>query len=249
MPRYRLLIEYDGTPYKGFQRQNNGHTVQGALERAIKRFTGEEVTLQAAGRTDTGVHATGQVAHVDLARDWTPFRVFEATNALLVDAGESAFLLSVDSVPDDFHARFSATRRHYLYRIINRRTPLALERNRAWLVRKGTLDADTMHDAAQVLVGHHDFTTFRATQCQSRSPLKTLDGLNVARRGNLIEITTRSRSYLHSQVRSMAGCLKAVGEGRWTADDLRAALEARDRKACAALAPPEGLYLTRVDYD
>ncbi|MBZ0161136.1 MAG: tRNA pseudouridine(38-40) synthase TruA [Notoacmeibacter sp.] len=249
MPRYRLLVEFDGTPYKGWQRQKNGHTVQAAIEQAILAFSNEEVTLQAAGRTDTGVHATGQVAHADLARDWPEKRVQEAINAMLAQAGERVSILEARQVGEDFHARFSATARHYLYRIINRRPPLALERDRAWWVRKGDIDAGAMHKAAQLLLGTHDFNTFRAAQCQAKSSIKTLDRLDVRRNGDVIEVRASARSFLHNQVRSMVGSIKLVGEGRWTNDDLVAALEARDHQACGALAPPCGLYLIGVDYD
>ena len=248
MPRYRMTVEYDGTPYKGWQRQKNGHSVQAAIEAAIARFARETVTLQVAGRTDAGVHATGQVSHADLARDWAPFKFHEAVNAMLREAGEAVSVLSVERAEEGFHARFSATRRHYLYRIIIRRPPLALERDRAWWVKKGVIDEAAMADAAEILIGTHDFTTFRAAQCQARSPVKTMERIDVTRGGDMIEVRCSARSFLHNQVRSMVGSLKLVGEGRWTKDDLRRALEARDHQACGALAPPHGLYLTKVDY-
>lgn len=247
MPRYKLTIEYDGTPYAGWQRQDNGHTVQGAIEQAIFKFCGESVALGAAGRTDAGVHALGQVAHVDLTKDWSAAKVRDAVNAYLALAGERVVILNVELVPDGFDARFSATARHYLYRIINRRPPIVVEMNRAWWVSK-PLDADAMHEAAKLLLGLHDFTTFRASQCQSKSPVKTLDRLDVSRNGEVVEIRASARSFLHNQVRSLAGSLMEVGVGRWSADDLTAALEARDRAACGQVAPAHGLYLIKVDY-
>ncbi len=249
MHRYRLTVEYDGRPYAGWQRQENAPSVQQAIETAFSAFAGEQPTLHGAGRTDAGVHATGQVAHVDLSRTWTPFRLMEALNAHLVEADETVAILDVAAASPDFHARFSATARHYLYRILNRRAPPALERGRAWHVKKGILDAAAMHAAAQRLLGRHDFTTFRATQCQAPSPVKTLDRLDVTRDGDMVEIRASARSFLHNQVRSMVGSLKLVGDGKWSDDDLVAALEARDRTACAAVAPPDGLYLMQVDYD
>lgn len=247
MPRYRLDIEYDGTPYAGWQRQAGQHTVQAALEQAVHRFCGEEVSLRGAGRTDAGVHATGQVAHVDLVKEWPADTVRDAVNAHLSQAGERVAVLGAALVDDTFDARFSALGRHYLYRIINRRSPLALEKSRAWWVPK-PLDADAMHAAARMLIGRHDFTTFRSAHCQANSPVRTLDRLDVTRAGSLIEIRASARSFLHNQVRSMAGTLKRVGEGAWTAADVKTALEARDRAGCAALAPPDGLYLVGVDY-
>lgn len=248
MPRYRLTIEYDGSAYAGWQRQENFISVQQALEETIEQFTHEQVRLFCAGRTDAGVHATGQIAHVDLERDWNPDKVREAMNGILKINDHAVAILKATIVPEDFDARFSAKKRHYRYRIVSRRAPLALERGRAWYVFR-PLDAAAMHEAAQRLVGHHDFTTFRDAHCQAKSPMKTLDRLDViAVDEEHIEVIAVSRSFLHSQVRSMVGSLKLVGEGRWTADDLAAALEARDRKACGALAPPDGLYLERVDY-
>lgn len=248
MPRYRLTIEYDGTPYVGWQRQENGHTVQGAIERAIKSFCGEDVALSAAGRTDAGVHALSQIAHLDLIKNWSASKVREALNAYLVLEKERISILNVEKVLDSFDARFSARRRHYLYRIYNRRPPLALELNRAWWVQK-RLDHEAMHEAAKNLLGTHDFTTFRASQCQAKSPIRTLDLLEVTRNGDFVEMRTSARSFLHNQVRSFAGTLVEVGLGRWSADDLTAALEARDRKTCGPVAPPFGLYLNGVDYD
>ncbi|MDW6025354.1 tRNA pseudouridine(38-40) synthase TruA [Mesorhizobium sp. BAC0120] len=247
MPRYRLDIEYDGSPYAGWQRQAGHHSVQAALEQAIEKFSREVVTIRGAGRTDAGVHAAGQVAHVDLERDWPADTVRDAMNAHLQMAGEAVSVLAASLVPDDFDARFSAIARHYLYRIVNRRAPLALQARKAWWVPK-RLDAQAMHAAAQFLVGKHDFTTFRSIQCQAKSPVKTLDRLDVTRDGDAIEIRASARSFLHNQVRSMVGSLKRVGEGGWTEADLRGALEACDRAACGPVAPPDGLYLMKVDY-
>lgn len=245
MPRYRLTLEYDGRPYKGFQAQGDLPTVQGAVERAVLAFTGQSVRLQAAGRTDTGVHATGQVVHVDLEKDWPVETVRNALNAHLID--EAVVVLDAEVAVGDWHARFTATERRYLYRIVNRMAPPALDRGRVWHVKK-PLDAEAMHHAAQVLVGHHDFTTFRDLQCQAKSPWKTLDVARVSRVGEEVHLVFESRSFLHRQVRSMTGTLAEVGVGRWTADDVKAALEARDRKACGPVAPAEGLYLTGVSY-
>jgi tRNA pseudouridine38-40 synthase len=245
MPRYRLTLEYDGGPYKGFQAQGDLPTVQGVVERAVLAFCGETVRLQAAGRTDTGVHATGQVVHVDLTRDWPAQTVRNALNAHLVD--EVVVVLDAEVAPEGWHARFSATERRYLYRILNRPAPPALDRGRVWHV-KSPLDADAMHAAAQVLVGHHDFTTFRDLACQAKSPVKTLDLAEVSRRGEEVWLRFASRSFLHRQVRSMTGTLAEVGVGRWTAQDVKAALEARDRRACGPVAPASGLSLTGVAY-
>jgi tRNA pseudouridine38-40 synthase len=245
MPRYRLLIEYDGGPFVGWQLQAGGRSVQGVITEAIAAFTDEKVTVHGAGRTDAGVHALGQVAHVDLARDWRPDRVRDALNARL--RPHPVAVLAVDKVADAFHARFSAKRRQYLYRIVNRRADLALERNRAWRVPR-PLDAAAMHAAAQGLVGRHDFTTFRAADCQAKSPVKTLDRLDVAHEGDKVRVHASARSFLHHQVRSMVGSLVAVGEGKWSAQDLAAALAARSRAACGQVAPPEGLYLVSVEY-
>jgi tRNA pseudouridine38-40 synthase len=245
MPRYKLTLEYDGTPFVGWQLQENGLSVQGRLAQAIKDFSGEDVVPRGAGRTDAGVHATGQVAHFDLAKDWETGKVRDALNAQL--RPEPISVLACEHAADDFDARFSAKARHYLYRVIDRRAPLALERDRAWGVFR-KLDAKAMHDAAQVLVGHHDFTTFRSTECQAASPEKTLDRLDVSRHGEVIRVEASARSFLHNQVRSMVGSLKAVGEGRWTKADLETALKARDRAACGPVAPSCGLYLVRVDY-
>jgi len=245
MPRYRLLIEYDGRPYHGFQAQGALPSVQASIERAVKGFCGEALRVHAAGRTDTGVHATGQVIHIDLAKDWKPAVVRDALNAHLVP--EPIAVLEASVAPDGWHARFSATERRYLYRILNRKSPPALDRGRVWHVKK-PLDAEAMHAAAQLLVGHHDFTTFRDLACQARSPMKTLDVASVRREGAEVILAFASRSFLHRQVRSMTGTLAEVGVGRWTAADVKAALEARDRKACGPVAPPDGLYLNGVAY-
>ncbi|AUX75026.1 tRNA pseudouridine(38-40) synthase TruA [Sinorhizobium fredii] len=247
MPRYRLTVEYDGSDYVGWQRQENGPSVQGAIEKAVLSLTGETVSIRGAGRTDSGVHARGQVAHLDLTREWKTHTLRNALNAHLTLAAERVSILDAAEVPPEFDARFSAVRRHYLYRIISRRSPLALEARRAWWVPK-TLDQEAMHAAAQHLVGHHDFTTFRSAHCQATSPLRTIDRLDVTRSGELIEIRATAQSFLHNQIRSFAGSLKLVGEGKWTPDDLKAALEARDRKACGPVAPPDGLFFMQVDY-
>jgi len=246
MPRYRLTVEYDGGPYKGFQAQDGVASVQDALERAIFGFSGERLRLQAAGRTDTGVHATGQVIHFDLAKDWRADVVRDAMNAHLVP--EPISILSAELAADDFHARFSATGRRYLYRILDRRSPAALERARVWWV-KTPLDAGLMQAAADVLIGTHDFTTFRDTHCQSKSPVKTLDRIDVARVGEEVHVTLAARSFLHRQVRSIVGSLAEVGVGRWSPKRLAAALAAADRTACGQVAPAHGLYLTGVVYD
>jgi tRNA pseudouridine38-40 synthase len=245
MPRYKLTIEYDGTPFVGWQVQDNGASVAGEIENAIEKFAGERAALYGAGRTDAGVHALGQVAHVDLAKDWESDTVRDAINAQL--RPHPIAVLSAERMAEDFHARFSAAKRHYLYRTLNRRADLALERDRAWKIAR-PLDAGAMHEAAQHLVGHHDFTTFRSTECQAKSPIKTLDQLDVVRAGDEIRIAVSARSFLHNQVRSMVGSLALVGEGRWSGDDLRKALEAKDRTACGPVAPACGLYLVRVDY-
>jgi tRNA pseudouridine38-40 synthase len=245
VPRYKLLIEYDGVPFQGWQTQADGPTVQGAIEAALLAFAGEAVTIQGAGRTDAGVHALGQVAHADLSRDFEPGTVRDALNAYL--RPQPVAILSAEKVTDEFDARFSARKRHYLYRICNRRPDLTLERERAWRVGR-PLDDRAMHEAAQRLLGKHDFTTFRSTDCQAKSPLKTLDRLDVTRDGDWVLVETAARSFLHNQVRSMVGSLVHVGEGKWSADDLSRALEARDRTACGQVAPPQGLYLMRVDY-
>ena len=245
MPRYRLTVEYDGRPYRGFQAQADLPSVQGSIERAVKAFCGQDLRLQAAGRTDTGVHATGQVVHVDLEKDWPAATVMRAINAHLVP--EPIAILEAQLAVGDWHARFSATERRYVYRILNREAGPALDQGRVWHVKK-PIDAAAMHAAAQGLVGHHDFTTFRDLQCQAKSPMKTLDLAAVRREGDYVLLDFASRSFLHRQVRSMTGTLAEVGVGRWTAEDVAAALEARDRKACGPVAPADGLYLTGVSY-
>ncbi len=245
MPRYKLLIEYDGAPFVGWQVQHNGDSVQGVLTAAAAAFCGENLHVQGAGRTDAGVHALGQVAHIDLTRPWDTDTIRDAINAHL--RPHPVAVLMAERIADDFDARFSARRRHYLYRIINRRPDLTLDAGRAWRAPR-PLDASAMHAAAQRLVGRHDFTTFRAAECQAKSPVKTLDRLDVERDGDEVRLHASARSFLHHQVRSMVGSLVLVGEGRWSADDLARALAARDRTACGPVAPPDGLYLVKVDY-
>ncbi len=245
MPRFKLTIEYDGAPFVGWQAQSNGPSVQARIGAAVAALTGELILPRGAGRTDGGVHALGQAAHLDLGRDWAPGRLRDALNAHL--RPDPVSILSCERVDDTFDARFSAVTRHYLYRILDRRSPLALDRGRVWRVAV-PLDAGVMHEAAQALVGNHDFTTFRAAECQAKSPVKTLDRLDVAREGHEIVLFASARSFLHNQVRSMVGSLMEVGRGAWTASDLAAALHARDRARCGPVAPPDGLYLVRVDY-
>ncbi len=249
MPRYKLTIEYDGTPYCGWQRQINQPTVQETLEKAIEAFCGHPATVFGSGRTDAGVHAIAQIAHVDLDQQWDPFKVCNAANAHL--RGSTIAVLNVEQVSDEFNARFSALARHYLYRIITRRAPLTVEAKRAWNV-KVPLDVAAMHEAAQHLLGLHDFTTFRSTECQAKSPVKTLAQLDVTCTdkidGQHLEIHVSAPSFLHNQVRSLAGSLKNVGDGRWATKDLVDALEARDRKRCGPVAPAHGLYLIEVEY-
>jgi tRNA pseudouridine38-40 synthase len=245
MPRYKLTIEYDGAPFCGWQVQADQISVQGVLTGAIEALSGQKTLVQGAGRTDAGVHARAQVAHVDLAKDWDTDTVRDALNAHL--RPHPIAILSAERAADDFNARTSAVKRHYLYRIINRRADLTLEAGYAWRVPR-PLDVNAMHQAAQRLVGKHDFTTFRSTECQAKSPVKTLDVLAVERNGEEINVSAKARSFLHNQVRSMVGSLVAVGEGKWSADDLGKALNARDRAACGQVAPPDGLYLMKVDY-
>jgi tRNA pseudouridine38-40 synthase len=245
MPRYKLTIEYDGAPFAGWQIQADQITVQGVLMAAIAAFSGDKPRLQGAGRTDAGVHARAQVAHVDLAKNWDTDTVRDALNAHL--RPHPVAVLAAEKVADDFNARTSAVKRHYLYRIVNRRADLTLDLRRAWRVPR-PLDVAGMHAAAQHLVGKHDFTTFRSTECQAKSPVKTLDRLDVTRAGEEVTVLASARSFLHNQVRSMVGSLVMVGEGKWNGDDLVRALRARNRTACGQVAPPDGLYLMRVDY-
>jgi tRNA pseudouridine38-40 synthase len=243
--RFKLTLEYDGSSFVGWQRQASGMSVQQALAEAAFRITGETADVQGAGRTDAGVHALAQVAHVDIAKEIAPEKLRDALNFHLKPAPIA--VLAAERVAPDFHARFSATARAYLYRIVNRRAPLTVDFGRAW--RIGTpLDAAAMHDAAQVLVGHHDFTTFRASLCQAPSPVKTVDRLSVHRIGEELQIVAEARSFLHHQIRNFVGTLRLVGEGKWSKDDVAAALEARDRSRGGPTAPPDGLYLTRVTY-
>lgn len=245
MPRYRLIVEYDGSGFVGWQRQDNGVSVQQTLEQAAARLAGGAVGAVAAGRTDAGVHATGQVVHVDIAKEHPADTVRDALNFHLKPAPVAVIAAEVAAA--DFHARFSATGRAYLYRIVNRRAPLALDRARAWWVPR-PLDAAAMAEAAAVLIGHHDFTTFRAAECQAASPAKTLDVLAVTRHGDEVRVVARARSFLHHQVRNMVGTLRLVGEGKWSPSDVAAALAARDRRAGGPTAPARGLYLTEVMY-
>lgn len=250
MPRYKLTIEYDGSQYAGWQKQVDRPSVQSALSGAIFKFCGEQVDVTGAGRTDAGVHAIAQIGHVDLPKEMDPFRVMQGINFYLFGEGENGNRIAIvkaERVGDDFHARFSATRRHYLYRIINRRARLGLEAGRAWHVVE-ELDVSAMQDAAQLLVGHHDFTSFRDTECQAKSPEKTLEAFDVKKMGSEIHITARARSFLHHQVRIMVGSLSLVGKGKWSKKDLADALAARDRTKGGPTAPPDGLYLIGVDY-
>lgn len=246
MPRYRFTVEYDGSAYNGFQAQKDQPTVQGALEAAIKAFSGQDVRIAAAGRTDTGVHATGQTCHVDLDKDWPARTVMNAMNAHMLD--EAVSVLDCVPVGDDWHARFTANGRKYLYRILNRPGRPAIDQGRVWHVKK-ELDAEAMNVAAQYLLGQHDFTTFRDAQCQAQSPIKTMDVARVTRVGQEVHLVFEARSFLHRQVRSMTGSLAEVGLGRWTPEQFKAALDAADRKRCGPVAPSDGLYLTGVTYD
>lgn len=245
MPRFAFTVEFDGRPFMGWQRQAHGPSVQQAIEDAIHAVTGARVAVHAAGRTDAGVHGLAMRAHADIDKALPPFRLMEAINARL--RPQPVAILACEEVADDWHARFSCLGRAYVYRIANRRAPLTLEAGLAWRVIQ-PLDAQAMHQAAQILVGLHDFTTFRSAHCQSASPVKTLAMLSVERQDDRIAIRAEARSFLHHQVRSMVGCLAMVGMGRWSADDLRAALEARDRARLALNAPPDGLYFVRADY-
>jgi tRNA pseudouridine38-40 synthase len=245
MPRYKLVIEYDGTGYVGWQRQANGLSVQEIIERAVSRLDPAPGGVRGAGRTDAGVHGAAQVGHVDLAREWRPDKLREALNAQM--RPEKVAILLVEAAAEDFDARFSAKARHYLYRIVNRRAPLTFDAGRAWLVKR-PLDAAAMHEAAQCLIGRHDFSTFRDSDCQAENPVRTLDKLDVVRNGDEIHIHASARAFLHRQVRSMVGSLEHVGSGKWRPEDLKAALEARDRARCGQVAPAAGLYLIGVDY-
>lgn len=245
MTRWRLTIEYDGGPFMGWQRQEHGPSVQQTLEEALSRMTGELPTVHAAGRTDAGVHALAMSAHVEIEKTLTPHRLREGVNALI--RPHPVTILKAEHAPDDWHARFSCIGRCYLYRILNRRAPPALDRGRVWHVAV-PLDAGAMAEGAAHLVGRHDFTTFRSAQCQSESPVKTLDRLDLSRDGDEIRIEAAARSFLHHQVRSMVGCLALVGRGRWTPSDIGSALEARDRSALGLNAPPQGLYFVEAIY-
>jgi tRNA pseudouridine38-40 synthase len=243
--RFALTVEYDGRPFMGWQRQDHGPSVQAAIERAAREISGESIAVHAAGRTDAGVHGLGMRAHLDVTRTITPFRLMEALNAKL--RPDPVAILECEEVPDDWHARFSCLARHYEYRIVTRRAPLTWERGLAWRVPH-ELDGAAMADAAQVLVGRHDFTTFRSAHCQADSPLRTLDRLDVTQDGDRISIFASARSFLHHQVRSMVGCLGLVGQGKWSKADLKAALDAADRTALGFNAPSDGLYFVRADY-
>lgn len=256
MPRYKLTLEYNGMPYYGWQRQADVMSVQQALEEAIGQFTQHKVMVLAAGRTDAGVHALRQVIHVDLEKVWKPEKIVEASNGLLRLKEHPIAVVAAEAVGDDFDARFSATQRHYRYRLINRRAPLALEHERAWWIRH-PLDVEAMNDAAQELVGRYDFTTFRDTECQAKSPIRSVDEFSIYEaegnsaiggEGRIINFDISARAFLHSQVRSMVGSLKMVGDGKWSKQDLADARDAKDRKACGVVAPPYGLYLVQVDY-
>ena len=246
MTRFAFTIEFDGSPYMGLQRQSHGPSVQQSIEEAVAAITGENARIHAAGRTDTGVHALAMRAHVDVEKDIEAFRLMEGVNAKL--RPEPIAITNCDVVPDDWHARFSCIGRSYVYRIVNRRAPLTLDRGKAWQVAK-PLDHEAMHEAARHLVGRHDFTTFRSVHCQAQSPLKTLDRLDVEREGEDIRIHAAARSFLHHQVRSMVGCLALVGLGRWEPDEVRRALEARERQALGLNAPPDGLYFVEAKYE
>ncbi|MEY4890452.1 MAG: tRNA pseudouridine synthase [Pseudomonadota bacterium] len=245
MTRFRLTVEFDGRPFMGWQRQAHGSSVQAAIEDAAKKVTGEDVVVYAAGRTDAGVHAEAMAAHLNITKDMAPFRLMEALNAVM--RPQPIAILDCTVVSDDWHARFSCMGRRYIYRIVNRRAPLALDQGRAWRVVP-SLDHEAMHDAAQIFVGTHDFTTFRSVHCQSASPIKSIDRMVVRRFGDELEVEVAARSFLHHQVRSMVGCLVLVGEGKWSADDLKDALEAKNRTALGFNAPPDGLYFVEATY-
>ncbi len=245
MPRFALTIEFDGRPFVGWQRQAHDPSVQQHIEEALGRIVGVIPVVHCAGRTDAGVHALAMRAHADLDTAITPFRLMEALNAHL--RPEPIAIIGCEMVPDDWHARFSCTGRAYEYRILNRRAPLTFEQGLVWRLPQ-ILDSDAMHDAAQQLVGRHDFTTFRSTQCQADSPVRTLSRLDVIRDGERISVHAQARSFLHHQVRSMVGCLSLVGMGSWSAADLKAALDARDRAALGHNDPPDGLYFICASY-
>jgi tRNA pseudouridine38-40 synthase len=248
MPRFKCTLEYDGTPYAGWQWQDDQPSAQGALEAAIRAFTQEQVRVQCAGRTDAGVHATGQVVHFDITKPRTTHQVAEGLNFYLIQADETVRVLACEQVNDDFHARFSAIERRYLYRLINRRAPLALDVGRAWHVG-WPLDVDAMREAAALLLGKHDFTSLRATSCQAQSPVKTLDRLDIEAHGDEIRFYVEARSFLHHQVRNIVGTLEAVGSGKFLAQDIPNILAAKNRSAAGQTAPACGLYLVGVGYD
>ncbi len=245
MTRYALTLEFDGAPFMGLQRQSHGPSVQQCVEEAAFALTGETTSMHAAGRTDAGVHALGMKAHIDIDKPFTPFQFMEGMNARL--RPHPIAVVACEIVPDDWHARFACIGRAYIYRIVNRRAPLTLERGKAWQVPK-PLDEAAMHRAAQALIGLHDFTTFRSAHCQSSSPIKTLDRLDVRREGETVLIEAEARSFLHHQVRSMVGCLALVGMGRWEVSKMAEALEARDRQVLGLNAPPDGLYFVKANY-
>jgi len=253
MPRFKLTLEYDGTHYAGWQKQPDRPSIQETIESAVTKFCGETVEVMGAGRTDAGVHATAQVAHLDLSKDWDPYKVMQGINFYLFGADEEApnisriSVIKAEKVADDFHARFSATRRYYTYRIVNRRARLGLDHGRAWQVVE-PLNIDAMQEAANHLLGKHDFTSFRDSQCQAKSPVKTLDYLDIKRFGDEVRISTHARSFLHHQVRIMTGTLALVGKGKWPPADMKKALEAKNRSDAGPTAPPEGLYLVGVSY-
>lgn len=250
MPRYALKVEYQGAPFAGWQRQKELSTVQGAIETALSRIEPGDHTIAAAGRTDAGVHALGQVAHCNLSRDWDPFRLSEALNYHLKPAPIA--IVAAAHVPDDWHARFSALERRYLFRILTRRAPVTHERGQVWQL-KNQLDVIAMQAGANMLLGRHDFTTFRSTICQAASPIKTLDALRIEKvqgfSGPEVHFHLRARSFLHNQVRSFVGTLERVGAGSWSPEDVRTALDAQDRAACGPVCPPQGLYLASVRYE
>lgn len=247
MPRFKLTIEYDGSGYSGWQKQPDRPSVQQALMEAAQQFCGEECEVVGAGRTDAGVHATGQVAHIDLPKDYDAYKVMQGFNYHMLATAPSIAILDAEAVPDDFHARFSATKRHYRYRITNRRARVAIDLGRAWQIGE-PLNIEAMRQGAAHLVGHHDFTSFRDSECQAKSPEKTLESLDITQNGEDVIITTHARSFLHHQVRNMVGTLALVGKGRWHPDEVKRALDARDRAAAGPTCPPDGLYLTKVEY-